>query len=44
VVVVVVVILTTELKIKILQGSPRDADKLRAILQVKEVEYERGTD
>ncbi len=33
-----------ELKIKILQDSPRDADKLREILQVKEDEYEKAPD
>jgi PleD family two-component response regulator len=33
-----------ELKIKILQDSPRDADKLKEILQVKEVEYEIAQD
>ena len=33
-----------ELKIKILQGSPRDADKLREILQVNQKEYEMARD
>ncbi len=31
-----------ELKIKILQNSPRDSDKLRAILKVKEEEYDKA--
>ncbi len=31
-----------ELKIKILQDSPRDVDKLREILKVKQKEYEKA--
>jgi hypothetical protein len=34
----------SELKIKILQYSPRDADKVKEILQVKEDEYEKAQD
>ena len=33
-----------ELKIKILQDSPRDAEKLRGILQVKQKEYKKAQD
>lgn len=33
-----------ELQIQILQDSPRDADKLKAILEVKEKEHEKATD
>ncbi len=33
-----------ELKIKILQDSPRDADKLRKILQAKQEEYDKVQD
>ncbi len=33
-----------ESKIKILQDSPRDADKLREILKVKEEEYDKAQD
>lgn len=33
-----------ELKIKILQDSPRDADKLRQILKAKQEEYEEAED
>ncbi len=33
-----------ESKIKILQDSPRDADKLREILEVKEEEYDKAQD
>jgi PleD family two-component response regulator len=33
-----------ELQIEILQDSPRDADKLKAILKVKGKEYEKATD
>jgi hypothetical protein len=32
-----------ELEIKTLQNAPRDADKLRQILQVKQMEYDRAT-
>lgn len=33
-----------ELRIKILQDSPRDAEKLGEILQVKEEEYQKAQD
>jgi len=34
----------TELKIKILQDSPRDAEKLSKILQAKQKEYQKAQD
>ena len=33
-----------ELRVKILQDSPRDANKLKEILQAKEEEYEKAQD
>ena len=33
-----------ELKIKMLQNAPRDPDQLRAILKVKQKEYEKAED